>query len=139
VRFALAPLGKPRMTRADAWRKRPRVLAYWQYADELRSQAGDFKPENVLIIEFGVPMPASWSKKKREAKLGAPHDQKPDLDNLVKAFCDILVKEDKEIYLTLARKVWSSEGYIECYSSNQLEEICLTWQGDTPQEVRQEV
>jgi len=41
-----------------------------------------------LLVEAIFEPPASWSAKKREAHLGQPHTQRPDLDNIGKAICD---------------------------------------------------
>ncbi|MFY9226104.1 MAG: RusA family crossover junction endodeoxyribonuclease [Blastocatellia bacterium] len=108
--FKLLPISKPRQTRSDKWKKRPCVLVYRAFADELRLQASrqGFSLENGLAYEFHLPMPKSWSQRKQLEKLGQLHDQKPDLDNLLKSVWDSLAKEDKAIaYIGQAKKVWS--------------------------------
>ena len=35
-KIKIIPRAKPRMTRADTWKKRPCVVKYWAYKDELR-------------------------------------------------------------------------------------------------------
>ncbi len=108
--FKLLPISKPRQTRSDKWKKRPCVLVYRAFADELRLQASrqGFSLENGLAYEFHLPMPKSWSQRKRLEKLGQLHDQKPDLDNLLKSVWDSLAKEDKAIaYIGQAKKVWA--------------------------------
>lgn len=115
VAFYLMPVAKPRQTRRDRWAKRPCVVAYRAFADELRLLAKrySFALENGLAYEFHLPMPASWSKKKRAEKLGQLHDQKPDLDNLIKAVWDALAEEDKAIaHIAGAKKVWSEQAAI---------------------------
>tara|TARA_R100000406_G_scaffold95172_2_gene88741 strand:- start:582 stop:953 length:372 start_codon:yes stop_codon:yes gene_type:complete len=110
--FSVPIMGKPRMTRADRWKKRPVVERYWRYKDELIRQAKDknYKPGNTLDIEFCIPMPKSWSLKKKAEYAGEPHQNKPDLDNLLKGFLDCLMDEDKMVHTINARKTWMYEG-----------------------------
>lgn len=52
----------------------------------------------------------SWSRKKRDAHLGRPHVQKPDLDNLVKGISDglnrIAFADDSQISQVACSKAW---------------------------------
>jgi len=84
------------MTRADRWKKRPCVLRYFEFADKmkLRSKQVGCELGHVLSCTFILPMPKSWSKKKRAEMDGKPHQQRPDLDNLLKALKDSLLDED---------------------------------------------
>jgi Holliday junction resolvase RusA-like endonuclease len=66
-----------------------------------------------LDIIFYLPMPKSWSKKKRTEMNGTYHDQKPDVDNLAKAFMDAFGSEDKHVAILHAEKYWAEEGSIE--------------------------
>jgi Holliday junction resolvase RusA-like endonuclease len=54
-------------------------------------------------------MPHSWSKKKKDLMLGKPHKQRPDIDNLAKAFMDALLPEDSHVFSLTAEKYWSNE------------------------------
>lgn len=103
------------MVRSDAWRQRPAVLAYWEYKAELEKQAAAFNYQigHILNIEFYVPMPPSWSKKKQLELNGAPHQNKPDIDNLIKAFMDCLKQNDSDVWSVTATKRWSREGFIK--------------------------
>lgn len=67
--IGITVMGKPRMTRADAWKKRPVVLRYWKYKDELKRQAKiyGYTPGYELDIEFCIPCPKSWSRKSSRA------------------------------------------------------------------------
>ena len=105
-------MGKPRMTRADSWKRRPVVLRYWRYKDELRRQAEahGYTPGYELHIEFYIPCPKSWSKKKVAEMAGKPHQQKPDIDNLLKGFMDCLLDEDKKVWNIRASKYWMTGG-----------------------------
>ena len=113
--FNLVPIPKPRMTQRDRWAKRPCVLRYRAFADEMRllARLQNFTLENGLAYEFHLPMPTSWTQKKRLEKLGQLHDQKPDLDNLIKALWDSLAKEDKTIAsIGQVKKVWATTAKI---------------------------
>ena len=76
-------MGKPRMTRADKWKKRPEILRYRAFCDEVRLQGVEL-PESGSHVTFILPMPASWNKKKRAELNGKPHQAKPDFDNMMK-------------------------------------------------------
>lgn len=114
--FILDPVSKPRMTRADRWKKRPAVMRYWAFAEELRLLANKegFKlQESSMSIMFYLPMPKSWSKKKALKTYDTPHQQKPDIDNLLKAFFDALTEDDSFIWqLEHVEKRWGSRGCI---------------------------
>ena len=112
--FQVTPIGKPRMTQRDRWKKRPCVLAYHAYRDTIRLQARGWEPADRCTLLFYLPMPKSWSAKKRAQMLGEPHQQKPDIDNLVKAFLDCF-GEDKAIWAVEAVKRWSEQGRIEVF------------------------
>jgi Holliday junction resolvase RusA-like endonuclease len=109
--YPITPQPKVRMTRSDKWKKRPAVVRYFEYCNRLR-ELGATLPECGSKITFFLPMPQSWSKKKREAMNGKPHQQKPDLDNLIKALCDAIHKEDQHIWHYEACKLWGVEGGI---------------------------
>tara|TARA_R110002110_G_scaffold102193_1_gene259223 strand:+ start:734 stop:1102 length:369 start_codon:yes stop_codon:yes gene_type:complete len=111
IEFNIKPCPKPRMTRADRWKKRPIVLKYWDFCNELNRQANrlNYIPGDKVSLIFFIPMAKSWSKKKREQMLGKPHKAKPDIDNLAKAFLDALLSEDSYVYSLTAEKYWSNE------------------------------
>lgn len=99
VTLNVPPKPKPRMTRADRWKKRPVILAYWEWCAEVRAQWGDRAfPEHGAHITFRVPMPKSWSRKKREAMTNTGHRQTPDLDNYLKALLDAIHADDCAVW-----------------------------------------
>ena len=113
--FNLLPIPKPRMTQRDKWAQRPPVIRYRAFADQIRVEAHKqgLVLGNGLAYEFHLPMPKSWTKKKRAEKLGQLHDQKPDLDNLIKSVFDALCDEDKAIgSIGQAKKVWGATAKI---------------------------
>ena len=107
------PMPKPRMTRSDSWRARPAVLRYRQWCDMVRAEVGSWTLPEAFRATFWMPMPASWSFRRREQTLGLPHQQRPDLDNLIKALMDALLVEDSAVWSIGAEKRWSTEGRIE--------------------------
>lgn len=115
----ITPLGKPRQTQADRWKKRPCVVRYRAFADRLRWQIRHYEPllKNTVLqgaaILYVLPMPRSWSMKKKRTMDGHPHLQKPDLSNLTKAFEDALFANDSAIHMMAGRKIWGYEGRIE--------------------------
>ena len=77
-----------------------RLEKYNQYKVDLlaESKAKSFvMPPQGASITFFIPVPVSWSKKKKKQHHGMLHQSKPDLDNLLKAFGDSLISEDKYI------------------------------------------
>lgn len=108
----ITPLGKPRMTQRDHWRPRACTSRYWVYADKLRLICPPLEWTGISLT-FGLPMPESWSKRKKQAFREKPHQSKPDLSNLIKAFEDILLKNDSLVwYYSTMKKVWMDKGCI---------------------------
>jgi Holliday junction resolvase RusA-like endonuclease len=64
-------------------------------------------------LTFNIPMPESWSKKKKTEMVMRPHQQKPDIDNLLKAWMDCLYRNDQVIWRVSMEKRWSVKGSIE--------------------------
>jgi len=111
VVYPIVPVPKPRMTQSDRWKKRPCTARYWSFKD-------DCKKFNVLIPESGshitfiMPMPKSWSNKKRLDMFGKPHQQRPDKDNLEKALLDAVYDEDCRVWDSRVSKIWGAFGAI---------------------------
>ena len=68
----------------------------------------------VMRMIFCIPMPKSWSDKKKTAKHLKPHTQKPDGDNLAKLVCDalngVLYVDDAQVCSVMVHKVWTVDG-----------------------------
>ncbi len=122
----IIPMGAPRMTRLDRWtdvakgKGRPVVLRYFKYRDELRLWLPGYRLPDRLELTFLIPMPKSWSKKKRAELVGCPHQDTPDTDNLVKGFMDAFNRDehgdkltDCHVYAITAEKYWAEQGSIE--------------------------
>lgn len=109
--FNITAMGDVRRVASDKWKKRDNVQRLYAYRNELKLLAN---VDGIVLghryqVVFEIPMPSSWSKKKRKAKALTPHDQKPDIDNLVKAFQDTLSKEDKAVYNVDGYKFWTDK------------------------------
>lgn len=111
ITIPVLPVPKPRQTRSDKWKKRPAVLRYRAFADELRLRKVDMPAFGAHII-FVMPMPKSWSQKRKCAMRGQPHESKPDKDNLEKAFLDAIHKEDSGVWDGQVTKLWGDTGKI---------------------------
>lgn len=111
--YLITPIPKPRMTRRDKWLNppRPAVKRYWDFCTQC-------KLEKVILPCFGadvifiLPMPKSWSKKKKIRYDGKPHMRTPDLDNLLKALGDAIYQDDSGIYDVHITKLWGTKGGI---------------------------
>jgi Holliday junction resolvase RusA-like endonuclease len=112
IHIWIEPVPKPRMTRSDAWKQRTAVVKFWAYKDQLKTalKAEDI-PDSYHLI-FTLPMPASWSRKKRSAMLNQPHRSRPDKDNLEKGFLDAMFEEDSAVWDGRVSKVWGETGSI---------------------------
>ncbi len=125
--FPLCPVPAPRMTKRDQWRtpdhpdpdKRQRacVTRYFAFKNAVKDYSGKYNytltPE--LTITFTVPMPVSWSQKKRNKFTGKPHQVRPDIDNYTKAVMDSFGKDDGFVWHIDAKKIWGEEGSITIY------------------------
>lgn len=109
--YDITPTTKPRMTQRDRWKKRECVVRYHAFKDRVRF-AKLVLPEQGYHVVFVIPMPKSWSKSKRQAMCGQPHQQKPDKDNLEKALLDALYQDDCHVWDGRVSKVWGNTGRI---------------------------
>jgi Holliday junction resolvase RusA-like endonuclease len=105
MKYLIEPIAKPRMTQSDKWRKRPATTQYWIYKAALQKLKVTLPiPCSIL---FELPMPESWSKKKRKEMNGKPHESKPDIDNLIKGIFDALLENDQVVWGVYAEKRWA--------------------------------
>lgn len=111
------PIGAPRQTRRDAWKPSPAVQRYRAWKDKFRPACADagWKLGPVFRAEFELAMPASWSKKKRAAMNGQPHQQKFDVDNIAKACLDAFGEDDAFVHTLQVTKRWAEKGRIILY------------------------
>jgi Holliday junction resolvase RusA-like endonuclease len=84
----------------------------------IRNQIPDgFKPRQEpikIFVTFTMPMPKSWSKKKKRELLGTPHLDRPDASNLLKFYEDCFNKvlwcDDSILWSISIIKIWGEEG-----------------------------
>jgi Holliday junction resolvase RusA-like endonuclease len=113
ITLDIVPTAKPRMTRRDKRPPvRPVVAKYWAFKDEIALKKNGFYLPDSFSVVFYMPMPRTWSKKKRELFFGQPHKQVPDLDNLIKGLGDAFKVDDSGIHHIEATKIWWDEGKI---------------------------
>ena len=112
IKLDIVPVPKPRMTASDRWKSRGCVVKYWDFKSKLIELYGDRElPESIGLI-FIIPMPISWSEKKKILMDGKPHQVKGDIDNYIKATLDCLADNDAYIWRVDATKIWGREGSI---------------------------
>lgn len=106
------PRPKPRMSRRDKWKPSAAAQAYFAFRDQVRLLKISVPHQGAWII-FHLPMPSSWSEKKKLAHIGRRHQQKPDKDNLEKGLLDAVFGEDCVVWDARVTKLWAREGAIE--------------------------
>jgi Holliday junction resolvase RusA-like endonuclease len=126
--FDVIPFGAVRMTQSDRWKTNPNHLDPNKRQRKAVTQYFNFK--NILVLQanlmrfelgkcfdgvFLIPMPDSWSEKKKERMNSMPCEVKPDIDNLAKGFFDALRKNDSDIWYHKAEKRWAYKGSIIVY------------------------
>jgi len=113
------PASRPRVTRWSTYYGKK----YTNFKEEMLSLTSDivFTPleGNIFAqLQFNVPIPKSWTKKKKEAKNGAYCDNHADIDNYCKAILDSLngvyYEDDKQIVMLQATMLWATEASIDC-------------------------
>ncbi len=109
--YDIIPVPKPRMTKSDSWKKRPKVMRYWAFKAECIAKNIKLPPDS-FHVHFIMPMPDSWSLKKKAAYLGTRHKQTPDGDNLIKSLQDALLDQDCTISDFRVSKWWGAKGQI---------------------------
>lgn len=111
--YLITPVAKPRQSRRDKWLNPPRecVGQYRRFANTCRLQKVEL-PFCGAHVTFILPMPDSWSDKKKKNMDGYRHIQKPDLDNLIKALGDAIYSDDSKIWDLHATKRWGRTGKI---------------------------
>ena len=93
------------MTQGDKWKRRVPVLNYRAFCDEVRLRNVRL-PEPYYHAVFLLPVPGSWSRKRKGEMNLTPHRQRPDLSNLNKALEDACEIEDSWIADSRQTKLW---------------------------------
>jgi len=126
--FNIDPVAAPRMSQRDKWKPSKAASKYFAFRDNLCYLAylqGLYGlPDTIDAIQFEIPMPVSWSNRKKEEMNSSLHQQTPDLDNLLKALLDTLCPTDQHVCsIGKLSKVWGETGSIK---------ISLNGEGSSP-------
>jgi Holliday junction resolvase RusA-like endonuclease len=111
----IIPMGAVRTTQKQKFvdERAQRYLSYKQQIAMLVKQHIHKSSEHPILVDvtFYMPIPDSWSGKKKERYNGQIHKSKPDIDNLIKGLFDslnkIAWKDDNLVYEVHSRKVYS--------------------------------
>ncbi|HHY74060.1 MAG TPA: RusA family crossover junction endodeoxyribonuclease [Bacillus bacterium] len=121
--FFINPMGCVRMTQRGKFIK-PNAQRYLSYKSFLqisaRQQLKSKQPLKGALdvhIVFSMPIPKSWSNKRKCEVVGRYHTKKPDTDNLVKGVFDSLNKiaweDDNQVAKVTAVKIYSEHPGID--------------------------
>ena len=112
--YHINPVAKPRMTQRDKWLSPPRraVQKYRTFCDLVQLNKVEL-PTAGAKTTFHLPVPQGWAAAKKLRMIGRPHQQRPDLDNLLKALGDAVYRDDSLIWDVSAQKLWSQTGAIQ--------------------------
>jgi Holliday junction resolvase RusA-like endonuclease len=101
---------KPEIKRLNTYRTYKESVGY---AIKGKSYSGTLS----VNMTFFIPLPESWSMKKKLEHVGKHVSTKPDLDNYVKAFFDaangVIWKDDNQIARLSAEKIYGEDPGIE--------------------------
>ncbi len=111
--FPIVPKPYVRQVQSDKWRKRPAVLRYRAFRDEVALHIKEL-PADFFHVVFLLPVPPSWSRKRKLATIGRPHLGTPDKDNLEKGLFDAVYRfgDDGHIWNSASTKLWAAQGAI---------------------------
>lgn len=114
ITILIDPIGAPRQSRRDKWDPTQAIIRYRAWKDEMKKAVAEagWTLGPVLDVEFRFGIPDRWSRRKKAAMLGRPHQQRPDVDNCCKALMDLEGKEDGYVHTIKAKKVWAEGGAI---------------------------
>ena len=121
ITIAIAPMGAVRMTQRGKWSS-PTAIRYMNYKKDvgyqLRAQCQEPLEGAVSVdVTFILPMPDSWSRKRKNANAGLPVTVKPDADNILKGLMDaankILWIDDNQVTDVTMKKRYGFQGSIE--------------------------
>lgn len=111
----------------------------WVFASQFRQQQRLKQLEGPIgaSVDIGVPIPLSWSKKRREAALWRFAPTRPDLDNYEKMYFDVLnqiaYKDDSQISSIFSQKRYTNKPGIEInlipLEDNMINEHAVTFKG----------
>jgi len=106
--------GRPRMTRSGhVYTPKKTLDAEYILAQAWRiSGYPKFQGPVKVRMLFRMPIPKSWSRKRREAAVGVWHTKRPDIDNLIKiidGLNELAWDDDSQIVVIEAIKIYEIE------------------------------
>lgn len=111
------PASRPRVSRWSTYY--PKKYTKFKKDMEALTSEMETTPSEKLVsveLEFGIMIPKSWSKKKKEELNNTYCSNNSDIDNYIKAILDslngIVYIDDKQVVELFAKKIYSEEGYI---------------------------
>ena len=107
------PVTAPRQSQSSRWKPTPHIQRYRCYRDELRIRcnAAKFTLSDQIEMIFYLPMPKSWSKRRKLQMDNQPaKSNSKDIDNLAKAVMDALLPQDRHVWRIVASKFWAYSG-----------------------------
>jgi Holliday junction resolvase RusA-like endonuclease len=111
------PASRPRVSRWSTYY--PKKYTKFKKDMEALTSEMETTPSEKLVsveLEFGIMIPKSWSKKKKEELNNTYCSNNSDIDNYIKAILDslngIVYVDDKQVVELFAKKIYSEEGYI---------------------------
>ncbi len=111
------PASRPRVSRWSTYYPKSNNK-FKKEMEDLKSGLEKNPSEKLVSVElkFGIMIPKSWSKKKREELNNTYCSNNSDIDNYIKAILDslngIVYIDDKQVVELFAKKIYSEEGYI---------------------------
>jgi len=106
---------RPRFSRSRAYNKQAHLLnsQQWEVAAQAPHRGIPLKGPISLTIDFVMPIPDSWSQKKKDVLEDSFHEKKPDIDNLLKWILDVLsgivIADDRQICCVQCKKRYGKE------------------------------
>lgn len=106
------PKQRPRMTRWGSVYTPAETTRYESLVARCARAAGAAPVSGPVAVDIQVrfPIPKSWAKARRAAADGAPHAQRPDIDNLQKSVLDglngVAFSDDSQVCSVSATKIW---------------------------------
>lgn len=111
IGYYITPVAAPRMTRRDKFAPSKAAQKYFAFRNECRLKRLTI-PESGAHVTFVIPVPKSWSAKKKAAHINQPHRSTPDADNLLKAVLDAIYDDDRAVWDIRVTKRWGVIGQI---------------------------
>lgn len=125
ITIPVVPMGAVRMTGRGKYIK-PNAQRYLTYKKLIRMHVlSQVKRMELLTgplavtVCFTMPIPQSWSKKKKREAIGDYHCKKPDIDNLLKGCFDalngLIWTDDNQVAVVRSFKQYGETPMIEVY------------------------